>query len=44
MLQSGFQTGFGIWEASSSEESSIEWDWDSGRAGNRLVDYDFRPK
>lgn len=44
MLQSGFQTGFGILEGSSSEEPSIERDVDSGRAGNRLVDYDFRPK
>lgn len=44
MLQSGFQTGFGIWEANSSEEVSIERDVDSGCDGNRLVDYDFRPK
>ena len=44
MLQSGFQTGFGVWEASSSEEVSIERRRDSDRAGDRLVDYDFRPK
>ena len=44
MLQSGFQTGFGIWEESSSEESSIEWDLDSDRAGDCMVGYDFRSK
>ena len=44
MLQSGFQTGFGIWEASSSEEVSIERNWDSGRAGDCLVGDDFRQK